>query len=82
MDRQQIENELIAIVAKTVKKSEDAINMQTKFKEDLNIKSVLGMKICALINMKFGIKISVPELLNSVSLNDVAELIEKTVKGL
>lgn len=79
--REDIESGVAGVASKVFKMDTDSVNMETRWREDLNVKSVHGMKICALLNMQFKIKVPMKRLLKSATLGETVTLVEDLVQA-
>jgi acyl carrier protein len=68
---------LIEAVAKAVKRDASTITPQTRWVEDLNFKSVQGMKVCGILNYKLGITVPLTALIECATMQDAVDMLIK-----
>jgi acyl carrier protein len=68
---------LIEAVAKAVKHDASTITPDTRWVEDLNFKSVQGMKVCGILNYKLGITVPLTALIECATIQDAVDMLAK-----
>lgn len=81
VSKQELEQGLYETIAKVFNKDISTVVPTIRFKEDLGIKSVHGMKLCALLNYKFNIKLSIASLIECATLGDAVNMLDQVVNS-
>lgn len=68
---------LIEAVAKALKRDASTITADMRWVEDLNFKSVQGMKVCGILNYKLGITVPLTALIECATLQDAVDMLIK-----
>jgi acyl carrier protein len=76
VSKQEIEQGLYETVAKVFNKDIATLVPTIRFKEDLGVKSVHGMKLCALLNYKFNVKVPMASLIECATLGDAVDMLD------
>ena len=66
-------------VGKVFNLNTDDLTAAMNWKEDLNVKSVHGMKLCAYLNHKFQIKLPMSNLIECNTLGDAVDMLDKFI---
>lgn len=74
---QVIEQEVISIVSRIAKVPEAHISSDTDLRTDLNVDSLQGLQIVAILEDKFGVTIPDEELDMYTSIRSIVETIER-----
>lgn len=82
---QDLENELRGLIAEIIEKPPEAITLEAKFYEDLEVDSMMALEILAAIEKKYRIAIPEEKLTQLVTLKDTVavakEYLEKKVQN-
>ena len=81
VDKKEIEKGLFEIVAKVFKMEESDIKPETRWEEDLHVKSVHGMKLAAFINYKFNIKLPMSKLVECDTMEDAVVMLDEFINN-
>jgi len=81
IERKEIEQVLYEVVGKVFSRDVSTITPELKWKEDLNVKSVHGMKVCATLNYKFGIKLPVSKLIDCETIGDAVSMLDEFINN-
>lgn len=79
MTDNELQDAVIEVAAKACKVDPAGITMDTRWKEDLNVKSVFAMKICALVKMKTGADINPADLATNKTIADTVAMIKEAL---
>lgn len=79
VNRLEIEIGVVGVASKVFGIDAGSLSMKTRWKEDLGVKSIHGMKICALLNHQFNIKMPMSTLIRGGTLSSTAEAIESLI---
>jgi len=80
MNLDDIEKEVMKIVALGFKKNEGELNRDTRFLEDLFAKSIQIVEMCALMEMKFDIEIPLSEVRENKTIGQAIDYIADKLK--
>lgn len=71
----QITEILIEAVGSAIKRDPATITPDMRWVEDLNFKSVQGMKVCGILNYKLGITVPLTALIECATLQDAVDML-------
>lgn len=71
----QITEILVDAVGKAIKRDPATITPDMRWVEDLNFKSVQGMKVCGILNFKLGITVPLTALIECSTLQDAVDML-------
>ena len=81
VEKKDIEKKLFEITAKVFKKEVSDLTPETRWNEDLNVKSVHGMKLCAFLNYEFQIKLPMSKLVECDTLADAVDMLDEFINN-
>lgn len=73
MDRSEIERTIVESTATICKTKPDTLSMDTRFKDDLKLKSMQAVKLTMLLEDAFDIKMPIQQVLKNETLMDCAD---------
>ncbi len=76
MENQELKDTVVAVAAKACNADPAAVTMETRWREDLNMKSVYAMKVCALLKVKTGVDVNPADLGTCQTIADTVALLE------
>lgn len=76
---EEIQDILFKAVGKAIKKDPSELKLEDRWIEDLNFKSVQGMKVCGLLNYNFKITVPLTALIECATLQDAVTMLEGMV---
>ena len=76
---EEIQDILFKAVGKAIKKDPSELKLEDRWIEDLNFKSVQGMKVCGLLNYNLKITVPLTALIECATLQDAVTLLEGMV---
>lgn len=79
MNHLDIKNEVVAVIAQVAKVPESRLTLDTDLRNDLNVDSLQGLQIMALLEKKFDVSIPDEELDMYTSVRLIVEIIEQLV---
>jgi acyl carrier protein len=79
--KEEITEVLLDAVAKATKRNAADLNVDMKWVEDLNFKSVQGMKVAGLLNYKLGITVPLAALIECTTLGDAVDMLDGLVNA-
>lgn len=71
----QITEILVDAVGKAIKRDPATITPDMRWVEDLNFKSVQGMKVCGILNFKLGVTVPLTALIECATLQDAVDML-------
>ena len=77
MNHLDIKNEVVAVIAQVAKVPESQLTPDTDLRNDLNVDSLQGLQIMALLEKKFDVSIPDEELDMYTSVRLIVEIIEQ-----
>ncbi len=80
MTKSELQEGVFKIIADTFKIDVSELSPTTNWKDDLKVKSVQGMKICALLNYQYKIKFPLNKLIECVTLQDTVDALTEYVE--
>lgn len=75
MTEQEVKDVVFGIAAKVCEVDESEISLETKWIDDLNVKSVYAIKICALLKMKANADVAPDELAQNETIADTVQMV-------
>lgn len=72
---EEITEILLDAVGKAIKRDPATLTPDMRWVEDLNFKSVQGMKVCGLLNYKLGITVPLSALIECSTLQDAVDML-------
>lgn len=76
---EEIQGILFEAVGKAIKRDPESLTADLRWVEDLNFKSVQGMKVCGILNYKLQITVPLQALIECSTLQDAVEMLEGMV---
>lgn len=73
---EEITEILLDAVGKAIKRDPSTLTPDMRWVEDLNFKSVQGMKVCGLLNYRLGITVPLSALIECSTLQDAVDMLE------
>lgn len=70
---------VLEAVGKAIKRDPAELTPEMRWQEDLNFKSVQGMKVCGILNYKLGITVPLMALIECSTLQDAVDMLAKMV---
>ena len=74
---EEITTIVLEAVGKAIKRDLAELTPEMSWVEDLNFKSVQGMKVCGILNYKLGITVPLMSLIECATLQDAVDMLEK-----
>lgn len=75
--RDEITDILFQAVGKAIKRNPSELSTDMSWIDDLDFKSVQGMKVCGILNYKLGITVPLSSLIECTTLGDAVDMLEK-----
>ena len=79
IDKDMLKNDLKKLIAEIVEVEPDRITPKANFVEDLGMDSMMALEILASIEKKYRLRIPEENLTKITSLDEVMELVDKTI---
>ncbi|NGM16872.1 hypothetical protein GMI70_02410 [Eggerthellaceae bacterium zg-893] len=77
---EEITDILLEAVGKAIKRDPATLSPDMRWVEDLNFKSVQGMKVCGLLNYKLKITVPLSALIECTTLQDAVDMLAGMVE--
>ncbi|NHM14234.1 acyl carrier protein [Xiamenia xianingshaonis] len=77
---EEITDILLEAVGKAIKRDPATLSPDMRWVEDLNFKSVQGMKVCGLLNYKLKITVPLSALIECATLQDAVDMLAGMVE--
>lgn len=74
--KEEIQTILFEAVGKAIKREPETLTPDLRWVEDLNFKSVQGMKVCGLLNYNLKITVPLTALIECSTLQDAIDMLE------
>jgi len=81
MSEKSIEQRVKEIVAEVLEVDVNSLNPETRFVEDLHIKSPDVLELIAAMEEEFGVEITLAEAMRNKTIGDVVRCIERKLGG-
>lgn len=78
--KDEITKALFDSVGKAIKRDPSTLSLDDRWVEDLNFKSVQGMKVCGLLNYNLKITVPLSALIECATLADAVTMLEGMVE--
>ena len=78
--KEEITDILLEAVGKAIKRDPATLTPDLRWVEDLNFKSVQGMKVCGILNYKLKITVPLTALIECSTLQDAVDMLEGMVE--
>ena len=76
MTTEELQDTIIAVAAKACNADPATVTLDTRWREDLSVKSVYTMKICALIKLRVGVDVNPADLAGNETIADTVALVQ------
>ncbi len=77
---EEITDILLEAVGKAIKRDPATLSPDMRWVEDLNFKSVQGMKVCGLLNYKLKVTVPLSALIECATLQDAVDMLAGMVE--
>lgn len=79
--KDEIQTILFEAVGKATKRDAATLTPEMRWLEDLNFKSVQGMKVCGLLNYNLKVTVPLSALIECATLQDGVDMLDAMVNG-
>ena len=77
--KDEIRTVLFQAIGKATKRDPATLSPELKWLDDLDFKSVQGMKVCGILNYSFKITVPLTDLIKCDTLEDAVEMLDSKV---
>lgn len=77
--KQEITDVLFEAVGKAIKRDPTTLTPELRWVEDLNFRSVQGMKVCGILNYRLKVTVPLNKLIECTTLEDSVEMLSQLV---
>ncbi|HIS39744.1 MAG TPA: acyl carrier protein [Candidatus Aphodovivens avistercoris] len=75
--KEELQEILLDAVGKAIKRDPATLTPDLRWQEDLNFKSVQGMKVCGILNYKLKVTVPLQSLIECSTLQDAIDMLEE-----
>lgn len=79
--KDEIQSILFEAVGKAIKRDPETFTPELRWIEDLNFKSVQGMKVCGLLNYNLKVTVPLTALIECATLQDAVDMLDEMVNA-
>lgn len=77
--RDEITSVLFEAVGKAIKRDPTTLSPELRWVEDLDFRSVQGMKVCGILNYRLKVTVPLSKLIECTTLEDSVEMLSRLV---